>query len=339
MAEPDVKTTMLAQARDTLGIPESLANDPKYKKYVSQVDKCLATFDNVHEWADFIAFLTKLLKAFQSFMQYKEIPRKLVVAKRLAQCLNPALPNGVHQRALDVYAHVLAVLGLDGLKRDLLLWSAGLFPFFEYAATSVKPALLNLYDTHFLPLGSSLRPATRALILALLPGLEEEQGEFFDKVLALLDRLAGTVGTSFFFMNVWLVLLSAPSARAPALNLLARRLPKVGPDDDLTSIVGSDTGLMIRAFAAALEDENMLVRRGILELLCTTLRMDGDVMKKAQHLDRTILMRAATGVVLRRDLSLSRRLFAWLLGSAEKPEAQVSHLKEYGLALLVSTLK
>lgn len=45
-----------------VGIPDSLAQDPKYKKYVAQVDKCLVTFDNVHEWADFIAFLTKLLK-------------------------------------------------------------------------------------------------------------------------------------------------------------------------------------------------------------------------------------------------------------------------------------
>ena len=49
---------------------------------------------------------------------------------------------------------------------------------------------------------------------------------------------------------------------------------------DLTGIVGSDVGLMIRAFAAALEDDNMLVRRGILELLCTTLRLDGSVLKK-----------------------------------------------------------
>lgn len=45
-------------------------------------------------------------------MQFKEIPRKLIVAKRLSQCLNPALPTGVHQRALDVYAHVLAVVGV-----------------------------------------------------------------------------------------------------------------------------------------------------------------------------------------------------------------------------------
>lgn len=40
----------------------ALAADPKYKKYTQQVEKCLATFDSVHEWADFIAFLTKLLK-------------------------------------------------------------------------------------------------------------------------------------------------------------------------------------------------------------------------------------------------------------------------------------
>ena len=52
------------------------------------------------------------VQTFQSYMQFKEIPRKLVVSKRLAQCLNPALPTGVHQRALDVYTHILSVLGV-----------------------------------------------------------------------------------------------------------------------------------------------------------------------------------------------------------------------------------
>lgn len=97
-------------------------------------------------------------QTLQSYMQLKEIPRKLIVAKRLSQCLNPALPTGVHQRALEVYAHIFAVVGVraqlvrstaqgadviayhksEGLKADLALWSSGLFPFFEYAATSVK---------------------------------------------------------------------------------------------------------------------------------------------------------------------------------------------------------
>lgn len=318
---------------------QAFASDPKYKKYTQQVEKCLNSFDNVHEWADCIAFLKQLLKTFQSYMQFKEIPRKLIVAKRLAQCLNPALPTGVHQRALDVYSHILAVLGSEGLRVDLPVWSSGLFPFFEYAATSVKPTLLNLYDTHYLPLQSGLRPVMKSMILSLLPGLEEETGEFFDKVLGLLDRLSGTVSTAFFFQNIWLVMLTAPPARGTSLNFLARRLPRLNANDDITQVVGKDIGLMIRAFAAALEDENLLVRRGALDLLLQSMRVDSPAIRKAQPDDRAILMRAATGVVLRRDLSLNRRLYTWLLGPDEKSDNQISYLKEHGLELLRSTLQ
>ncbi|KAF5384809.1 hypothetical protein D9615_001099 [Tricholomella constricta] len=318
---------------------QTFASDPKYKKFSQQVEKCLNSFDNVHEWADCIAFLKQLLKTFQSYMQFKEIPRKLIVAKRLSQCLNPALPTGVHQRALDVYLHILSVLGPEGLRVDLPIWSSGLFPFFEYAATSVKPTLLNLFDTHYLPLQSGLRPVMKSIILALLPGLEEETSEFFDKVLNLLDRLSGTVSPSFFFQNIWLVMLTTPSARGTSLNFLARRLPRLHADEDISQVVGKDIGLMIRAFAAALEDENLLVRRGALDLLLQSMRMDSIAVRKAQPDDRVILMRAATGVVLRRDLSLNRRLYTWLLGSDEKSDHQIEYLKANALDLLHSTLK
>lgn len=45
-------------------------------------------------------------------------------------------------------------------------------------------------------------------------------------------------------------------------------------------------------------------------------------------------MKAMAGVVLRRDLSLSRRLYTWLLGSSEESEAQVEHLRRNALPLL-----
>lgn len=72
------------------------------------------------------------------------------------------------------------------MKRDLPLWSSGLFPFFEYASTSVKPTLLGIFERFYLPLQGSLRPIMRAFILALLPGLEEETGEFFERVSCLV---------------------------------------------------------------------------------------------------------------------------------------------------------
>jgi Dopey, N-terminal len=104
-----------------------------------------------------------------------------------------------------------------------------------------------LYDTHYLPLQANLRPIMKSFILALLPGLEEETGEFFEKVgwfflrlfqlvsacqvLSLLDRLSGTVSPSFFFQNIWLVMLTTPSARGTALNFLSRRLPRLNPSE------------------------------------------------------------------------------------------------------------
>lgn len=47
---------------------------------------------------------------------YSEIPRKVIVAKRLAQCLNPALPAGVHTRALDVYSHIFSMIGVSAVE-------------------------------------------------------------------------------------------------------------------------------------------------------------------------------------------------------------------------------
>jgi hypothetical protein len=156
---------------------------------------------------------------------------------------------------------------LDGLRRDLFLWTSGLFPFFEYSATSVKVplrpssiaacrlqfshqlTLLNIYNAHFLPLQGSLRPVMKSFILALLPGLEEETGEFFEQVtpfflgcsiltqrqvLSLLDRLSTVVSLSFFLENVWLIMLTIPPARGTALNLVSRRLPRLVAENGMS---------------------------------------------------------------------------------------------------------
>ena len=71
----------------------------------------------------------------------------------------------------------------------------------------------------------------KSFILSLLPGLEEETGEFFEKVLSLLDRLSGTVSPSFFLQNVWLIMLTSPSARGTSLNFLAKRLPRLNANE------------------------------------------------------------------------------------------------------------
>lgn len=127
----------------------ALATDPKtrkeWAKFNQLVDRTLQSFDSVSEWADFITFLGKLLKVrlmrvpicdqryhgygmltlllrkcLQAYPSFSDVPHKLVVAKRLAQCLNPALPTGVHQRALDVYVHILSAIGVRSTSPSYL---------------------------------------------------------------------------------------------------------------------------------------------------------------------------------------------------------------------------
>jgi hypothetical protein len=38
------------------------------------------------------------------------VPHKSLVSKRLAQCLNPSLPSGVHQKALEVYTYIFGLI-------------------------------------------------------------------------------------------------------------------------------------------------------------------------------------------------------------------------------------
>jgi hypothetical protein len=45
-----------------------------------------------------------------------------------------------------------------------------------------QPVVLGIYSKFYIPLGDALRPCTKAFVLALLPGLEEDGGEFFDTV-------------------------------------------------------------------------------------------------------------------------------------------------------------
>jgi hypothetical protein len=54
------------------------------------------------------------------------------------------------------------------------------------------------------------------------------------QVLGLLDKLSGTVSLAYFFQNMWLVMLTAPSARGTALNFLSRRLPRANAEDGMS---------------------------------------------------------------------------------------------------------
>ena len=279
------------------------------------------------------------------------MPSKALVAKRLSQCLNPLLPSGVHQKALEVYGQVFSAIGKGGLSADLPLYLPGLASTLSFASLSVRSPFLDLLERHFLDLHPrSLRPALKSIILALLPGLEEETAEDFDRTLGLLNKFKAAIrpqgreqltadhsaGDDFFWQCFFLASVTSQSRRPGALAYLVRYLPQLGDpstshihsakgsqngtDSELSSklselVTSPEPGLLLRCFAAGLADEQLLIQRGYLDLLVTHLPLHSKVLQsRVKPSDLELLLQAASGVVTRREMSLNRRLWAWFLG-------------------------
>ncbi|KAL9122415.1 MAG: hypothetical protein Q9187_001035 [Circinaria calcarea] len=333
--------------------------DKGYRRYASGVERVLSLFDTAfEEWADYISFLGRLLKALQAKPAgIDDIPHKALVARRLSQCLNPVLPSGVHQKTLDLYVYIFSSLGRDRLSMDLSLYLPGLTPVLSFASLSVKPAVLTLFENFILTLDPrSLRPALRSVILALLPGLEEESSEEFERTMNILtafkdlmgqdgENVPDTVpyGHQFFWQCLFLSSITSSSRRTGALAYLSRNLPHLGVPGleslsletnghiesdmlklptDVEAVTSPDPGLLIRCFCAGLGDSQLLIQRGFLDLLVTHLPLHSAVFQyKIVREDLVKLVAAASLVVTRRDMSLNRRLWAWFLGPEPPGEA------------------
>uniref|UniRef100_A0A8C0Y9W1 DOP1 leucine zipper like protein A n=1 Tax=Cyprinus carpio carpio TaxID=630221 RepID=A0A8C0Y9W1_CYPCA len=305
-----------------------LLGDSKYRNYVAAVDKALKNFEYSSEWADLISALGKLNKVLQNNGKYQVVPKKLTIGKRLAQCLHPALPSGVHRKALETYEVIFKIIGPKRLAKDLFLYSSGLFPLLSNAAMSVKPVLLGLYETYYLPLGKTLKPGLQGLLTGVLPGLEEGS-EYYDRTNTLLEKVAAAVEQPAFYSALWGSILTSPAVRLPGVTFVLLHLNRKLSMEDQLYIIGSDIELMVEAVSTSVQDSSVLVQRSTLDLILFCFPFH---MSQATRPDMIRILSAALHVVLRRDMSLNRRLYAWLLG-------EISTLQTHKLYAMVGILQ
>lgn len=202
----------------------------------------------------------------------------------------------------------------------------------------------------------------------MLPGLEEESSEEFERTHEILQRLKAAIssaddrgknvhstsGDQYFWQCLFLVTITSKSRRPGVLAYLQRHLPRLGKatvsveldgkatdgrrpqlSGDAEAVTSPEPGLLIRCFAAGLSDDQMLVQRGFLDLLVTHLPLNSGVLHgKVPPADHVRLVTAAVSVVARREMSLNRRLWTWFLGpdepSAEKDGALATPKVVYG---------
>ncbi|XP_053672469.1 protein dopey-1 homolog [Anopheles nili] len=288
-----------------------LMKQPKYRVYISNIDKALKNFEYSSEWADLISALGKLNKVISSNAQYQIIPRRIKISKRLAQCMHPALPSGVHLKALESYDVIFSNIGVERLASELFIYSAGLFPLLGYSAMNVRPTLLSIYEKYFVPLGEKLRPALSGFLSGVFPGLEAGQ-DHFERTNQLLDKVCIAVQLECFYTCLWECIVTNASVRLPAVTYVLEHYDKKVPCATQRELLGSSAELMVNGLCSCLNDGVILVQRNTLEFLLLAFPMHDPLLSEAYT---TRLVKTALNTILRRDMSLNRRLYSWLLGA------------------------
>ncbi|XP_030749093.1 protein dopey-1 homolog isoform X2 [Sitophilus oryzae] len=286
-----------------------LMKDSKYRIYVSAIDRALKNFEYTAEWADLISALGKLNRVLSNYTKFPVIPRRIKISKRLAQCMHPALPSGVHLKALETYDIIFKCMGTNRLACELFIYSSGLFPLMGHAAMNIRPTLLMIYETHFVPLGDRLRPALSGFLSGILPGLDTGS-DHFDRTNLLLENVCEGVEPAYFYTCIWQCVANNSPVRLPAITYVLSHYNRKLAMEDQLHLMGHDIGLMVSGLCAAVQDSSVLVQRSALDLLIICFPMQN---KQLLYADMVRLVTAALSTILRRDMSLNRRLYSWLL--------------------------
>jgi len=115
-----------------------------------------------------------------------------------------------------------------------------------------------------------------------------------------------------FYGCLWKCIADNPLIRLPAFTYILSHFNRKISVEDQLYVLGPNVDLMVHSLCTSFEDTSVLVQRSALEFLLAAFPLHGTHLIRA---DVVQLLAAAITAVLRRDMSLNRRLFAWLLGS------------------------
>ncbi|PJF17395.1 hypothetical protein PSACC_02841 [Paramicrosporidium saccamoebae] len=289
-------------------------NDSRFKRYETAIERNLATFETISEWADIIAFLSRLNKHSSTEADRLQTSRSM-----------PKPQSSIGCASEDV----------EGLSRDLSLYCMGIFPFFEFASSMMRVEVLDIVSRFIVPLGGRMNECLQSLVLALLPGLEEESGEHFGKCMKVFDNISSAVTAKNVIEKVWTAMLASNKHRLSAVNYLNRIQPKRLSSEESATFCAERPTLVTSALCVALEDQQILVVRGILDLVCSHFPLDNTWLGDALKVQ---LARSVLAALTRRDMSLNRRVYSWIIGSSSS-EGNLESIAPKCTEMLVVALK
>ena len=331
----------------------------EYDRFEKKLLTILNSVANAREWSDLLPMAKEILnhlKKNEKDIDFSKMTTtKHILAKRLAQCLNPEFPNGVHEVVLDIYkiliSNILIMQDMQ-LMDNLGLYTSGLFPFFSHASLQNKTKFLNeIIRDNLLSINpDELTLCFPGLLASLIPGLDDNN-ESTTKLIyqAFKDFTEKLSNKQTFFGSYWTLLLRNKHLRTSGIKYLLENIAKY---DELQNMPEEEKKMNIENYYPNInttvvnalceiikEDDIPTVRNGMDFLLSRfPLTKSNDMLSDDAKINLII---NALHLLVKNECSVVRRLNNWILG-VNDPRDQVNLHDEdmkYIINLLVEAFK
>ena len=310
----------------------SISENKEFKKFDKNLSNILSSSSGAASWSDLLPFtkeILQLLEKKKDEFNFALLTDKNTLSKRLAQCLNPGCPGGVHEVVIQIYTIIFQnILSQNNnkLEDNLGIYSYGLFPFFSYASIPNKNKFLDsIIDSCFLKLDQNeLNLCLPGLLSSLIPGLDDNNDAISQKIYTAFGELKKRMKKGVFYGTFWSILLRNKSLRPSGIKYLFEKMAKYSDysalDEEKKKEILEDeypniNSLVVNSLSEIIEEQDIPTVRVAMDFIITRIPLSKENTMLTDDA-KMILITSALKLLIKNEYSTIRRLNNWLLGTS-----------------------
>ena len=306
------------------------------EKLEKKLSSTLAAASSAKAWSDLLPITKEILQLVSKkteSVNFSKLSNKLLLAKRLAQCLNPECPSGVHDVVLDIYylmLHNIVSNNETCLMDNLGIYACGLFPFYPNASINNKVKFMDkIIKGCFLCFRSDeLILCLPGLLTSLIQGLDDNNESMKERIYETFSDISKKVGDNIFYGTYWTLILRNKLLRPSGMKFLLEKIIKYSDyekksekekEDIIFNEFPNINTVVVNALCQVIEEKEIPTVRTGMDFIITRLPLTKSNNLITDNAKITLLI-SALKLLIKNDSSTVRRLKNLILGTMHEDD-------------------
>ena len=326
-----------------------------YERFEKKLTSILSSSANANSWSDLLPVTKDILAHLtkNQNLEFAKLSNRHILSKRLAQCLNPECPGGVHEVVLDIYnviLHNIISKNEAKLMDNLGLYACGLFPFFQNASLANKEKYLEIIVKKNLLCidANELILCLPGLLASIIPGLDDNNDKMTLLIYDTLDIIKLRIKDHTFYGVYWTLILRNKHIRTSGMKYLLEKTNKysdyeklnMNKNEIIKNYYPNVNTVVVNALCSVIEDNDIPTVRMGMDYIITRFPLSKENAIISDN-SKIILIISALKLLVRNEYSTTRRLNNWLLGIKNNDDDinYESEDMQYKMNLIIKALK